>query len=272
MAKKGSNEAALARADEQARQQRIREGTTRINSIFDGGTFGSGLLDTSATFDPTATYYNADGSVWAPAGQITSGRRTTGKTAAQQFADAVKAGQLFSGTSSTPGFNDQFFTDRRDAYLGYATPQLEDQYTKAQKELTYALDRAGLLDSSARAQKASELQKLYDLNSQQIADQAQSYSDQTRNSVEDARANLIATLNATGDATGVANQALTRASILSQPAAYSPLSQLFSSFTAGLGTQAALERANYYSGGGTGARYSTGLFAPSSGSVVVTGG
>ena len=36
----------------------------------------------------------------------------------------------------------------------------------------------------------------------------------------------------------------------------------FADFTAGLGTQAALERANYYSGGQTPVRYSTGLFAP----------
>lgn len=34
--KSGGNEAALAREEEQQRQARIREGTTRVNSIFDG--------------------------------------------------------------------------------------------------------------------------------------------------------------------------------------------------------------------------------------------
>ena len=38
---KGANEAAKARADEQARQQRIREGTQRVNRIFDGTPGGS---------------------------------------------------------------------------------------------------------------------------------------------------------------------------------------------------------------------------------------
>lgn len=204
MAKKGGgNEAKQARKDEQARQQRIREGTTRVNSIFDGQ------------------------------------------------------------------FTDDYFDNRRQSFLDYASPQVEDQYAKAQKELTYALARGGLTNSSARAQKAGELQQLYDLNKQQIADEALSHATQARNSVEDARSNLIATLNATGDAEGAASSAINRASALSQPAAYSPLAQLFADFTAGLGTQAALERANYYSGGQTPVRYSTGLFTPNANSVKV---
>ena len=60
----GAKEAARARADEEARQQRIRQGTERINSIFDGQTTGTGAA--TGAFDPTKTYYNADGSVWKP--------------------------------------------------------------------------------------------------------------------------------------------------------------------------------------------------------------
>lgn len=202
--KGGSGEAKQARADEQERQARIRAGTERVNSIFDGQ------------------------------------------------------------------FNDDYFGKRQQSFLEYANPQLEDQYGDAQKELTFALARGGLLDSSVRADKAGELQKKYDLNKQQIADQALSYGTEAKNAVEDARANLIATLNATGDAQGAANSAISRASVLSKPQAYSPLTQLFADFTAGLGTQAALEKANYYSGGQTGVRYNTGLFAPSSNAVKVT--
>jgi hypothetical protein len=202
--KGGGNEAKQAREDEQARQERIRQGTTRVGSIFDSQ------------------------------------------------------------------FNDDYFDNRRQSFLDYAAPQLEDQYGKAQKELTYSLARGGLMNSSARADKVGELQQLYDLNKQQIADEALSHSTQARNSVEDARSNLIATLNATGDAEGAASSAITRASALSKPAAYSPLAQLFADFTSGLGTQAAMERANFYSGGQTPVRYSTGLFTPSAGSVKVS--
>jgi hypothetical protein len=202
--KGGGDEAKLAREEEQARQGRIREGTTNVNSIFDSQ------------------------------------------------------------------FNDDFFGERKDAYIDYANPQLEDQRGKTEKELTFALDRAGLLDSSVRGEKAAELQQLYDINKQKIADEALGYQSQAKNSVEDARSNLVATLNATGDAQGAANSALARASVLSQPAAFSPLTNLFADFTAGLGTQAALERANYYSGGASPVRYKTGLFTPGSGSVAVS--
>lgn len=203
MGKKGGNEAAQARADEQARQQRVREGTKRVNDIF-------------------------------------------GKN-----------------------FDEPFFEDRRKAYLDYAQPQLQNQYVDAQKQLTYALDRSGLLDSSARAEKSADLQREYDQNSRAVADQALSQQTQARNAVEDARGNLITTLNATGDAEGAANSALSRASALSQPQAYSPLGQLFSTFTSTLGTQAAMERAAALSGGLVQPRYNTGLFG-TSGGVQVT--
>jgi hypothetical protein len=164
-------------------------------------------------------------------------------------------------------FSPEYYADQRDNYLKYARPQLADQYGDASKELTYALARGGNLDSSARGEKSADLQQLYDLNAQKIGDDALSYKSKARSSIEDARSGLINTLNATGDAQQAASSAISRADALSAPPAYSPLSQLFTDFTAGLGTQAALERANYYSGGQTGSRYNTGLFAPKAVSV-----
>jgi hypothetical protein len=254
--KGGGGEAAAARRDEQMRQERIRQGTGRVNSIFDGGLIGDNAVAEGAAYDPRTTYYTLDGKTWS------------GK--ADDFGDLVKNGQLFTGTKQVAGLGNDFFNQRRQSYLDYASPQIEDQFGKAQRELTFALDRAGLLDSSVRGQKSGELRQLYDLNKQQVADQALSYESEARTSVEDARSNLIATLNATGDAQGAANAAIARSSILSKPASYSPLSNLFADFTAGLGTQAALERANYYSGGQTPVRYQTGLFAPKTGSVKVS--
>ena len=193
--KSGGGEAARARADEEARQARIRSGTASINDTFDSQ------------------------------------------------------------------FTDDYYSQRRDAYTNYATPQLEDQYADAQKQLTYALARGGLLDSSIRGSKLGELQQQYALQNQDIADKALASETDARNAVEDARSNLITTLNATGDAEQAASTAISRASALSQPAAYSPLTSLFADFTDALGTQAALSKANSYAGSGTGAtNYSTGLF------------
>lgn len=205
MGKKGGDDgaAAQARADEQARQERIRQGTSQIDDIFN------------------------------------------------------------------KNFTDDFYGGRKQAYIDYAQPQLDQQFKDAQKQLTFSLARGGNLDSSTRADQEATLGRLYGQNEQQLQDQALSQINQTKTNVANARDDLIGSLNATGDAAGAANSALSRAQVLTQPDAYSPLGDLFASFTSGLGTQAALERAAAYSGGAITPRYNTGLFSPS-GAVKVT--
>ena len=284
----GADEAKRARQDEEARQARIRQGTQRINGIFDGATVGDGAIGSGATYDPNAAYYNADGTRWAPTPQnalgklikgVTSiipglpgvgggkaggvavtrgGRSLFGETPEEQFAKLRAEGKLYSGTKNTGGFNNDFYAGRRQAYMDYATPQLEDQYGNAKNQLIFSLDRSGNLDSTARAEKMAELTKLHDIQKQSIADKALASETTARNAVEDARANLIATLNATGDADGAAKSALARSQALSAPAEYSPLSQMFVDFTNGLGVQAAQERS--FAAGGPAPRYNTGLF------------
>lgn len=200
----GGNEAAQARADEQARQDRIRTGTSQIDDTF--------------------------------------GRQ----------------------------FTDDFYNGRQNAFVNYATPQLETQAADARKQLAFALARSGQTDSSVRAQKEAELQREVDLQRQGITDQGLSYANDARTKVEGSRSDLVSMLNTTGDAEGAANSAVTRASALSQPVAFSPMGQLFANFTSGLGTQAALERASALSGGAITPRYNTGLFGNSNNAVKVT--
>jgi hypothetical protein len=104
------------------------------------------------------------------------------------------------------------------------------------------------------------LQRLYDENRQQVDNEAMSREQSARNAVEGARSNLVSLLQTTGDAQGASNQALSRANVLSAPEPFSPLGQLFTSFTGNLGTQAALERSGAMSGGRFTPRYNTGLF------------
>lgn len=200
--KGGGNEAARARADEQQRQQRIREGTTKIDETFSQ-------------------------------------------------------------------FDDNFFSGRRDAYVNFAEPQLQDQFQDAQEALTFSLARQGLTDSSARGEQVGRLQQMFDTQRQQVADQALSFENNSRNAVEGSRSNLISTLNATGDAEGAASSALRQAETLTAPDTFSPLGALFADFTSAVGQQAALERANAASGGAVPVAHKTGLFAPSSGAVQV---
>lgn len=238
----GSDEAKRARGEEQARQEKIRAGTTRINSIFDGGPELERIQNANQgairSGELPGEYFDASGNPFTK----------------------DSTGRVYTKTGTVAGaFTPDFFKGRRDAYTSFATPQLEDQYGKTQKELIFSLDRGGNLDSSARAEKSADLMKLYDIQKQSVADKALAYENQTRNSVEDARSNLIATLNATGDAEGAAKSALARADILSAPTEYSPLGQLFTDFTNTLGIQAAQERS--FAAGGSKPTYNTGLFS-----------
>lgn len=166
-------------------------------------------------------------------------------------------------------FTDDFFKKRQDAYTEFATPQLETQLADARKQLIFSLDRSKLLDSSVRASKEAELEREAGTQRQAIADKALATGNEARDAVESSRADLIKMLNSTGDVEGAVNSSLTRSAALSQPQQFSSLAPLFSNFTSALGTQAAAERAQYYSNGVVKAPFNTGLFAPSS-SVKVT--
>ncbi|WP_316397348.1 hypothetical protein [Bradyrhizobium sp. 33ap4] len=247
MAKKGGDDAAAqnaaqARADEQARQANIRNGTARINALFDGTPVPA--LTTSSGTPPDLSH-------------------AMGGTDSTSATPDPLAGNTFKG------FTDDFFKGVGNAYTQYATPQLEDQLADARKQLTYSLDRQHLLNSSARSDLEGTLNKQAGTAQQQIADTALSTENQARNSVAQARSDLINELNTTGDNQQSVSDALSRATALSQPQQFSPLGQLFSNFTSALGTQANAERAQYYSGGTVKAPFNTGLFAPS-GSVKVS--
>lgn len=262
MAKKGGGDdaaaanAAQARADEQARQERVRAGTARINSLFDGTPYAAPA--SAATSGPAA-----ETNLGGMFGGVVKSVAGTGTPDAPSTAPDPLAGNTFGG------FTDAFYDKQAKAYSDFATPQLEDQLADARKQLTFSLTRSGLLDSSTRADKEAELEKLAGTARQGIADTARSTANSTRTAVEGARADLINQLTSTGDVEGTVNSALSRATALSQPTQFSPLGSMFANFTSALGTQAAAERAQYYSNGAVKAPFNTGLFAPSS-SVKVT--
>ena len=179
----------------------------------------------------------------------------------------IRAGTTNINQMFDSQFNDDFYAGRKQGFLDYANPQLEDQYADTRKQLTYWLDSRGLLDSSIRADKEAELQKKYDLNRRSVADQALDFENTTRNQVSDARAGLIRDLQATGDASSAQQAATNRATALSAQPTFSPLASLFGDFTSALATQANLEKGAAYSNGIIEPGYHTGLFAPNPNAV-----
>lgn len=263
---------------EKERQDRIAQGYEQIRKIFDG--YNKGVGDVAAP-EIGASYYTADGTPvtvqqvmvrnpeyadWAKLNP--KERKLTPPPAAkiaqlQAFTEGAKKGtaiddkfKLFSGTEYTPGFDDNFFAQREQAYQQFATPQLEDQYAKAQENLLMALARTGRLQSSTRGERFGELQRDFDIQKTNVADKARQYAGDARSQVESARADLVALNNSVADPTAIAQQAQLSSSAMRSAPAFDPLAPLFQNVTEGIATQAELERRNA-------ARYNTGFFAPS---------
>lgn len=167
-----------ARRREEERRQRIAEGTSRVNSIFD------------AQFSPN------------------------------------------------------FFQERFQSAMNFWLPQLQSQFTDAQRDLTLALSRAGQLNSSTRGQRFAELGEKFELQRQALVDRARGQVNQEKADIERARSGLISQLSSTGDAAGAAQQALNQARVLSEPASFDPLEQLFVDVTSGIASVADVERRN----------------------------
>lgn len=177
----------------------------------------------------------------------------------QQRQQQVQSGTGAINASFDTQFTPEYFNKLKATYLENVNPQLDDQYAKSQRDLTFALARDGNLDSSARGTQFADLQKKYDANRLTLAGQAETQARSARDAVEAARRGLITQLNTTGDATGTASSAAAQAQALATPTAYSPLPDMFAAATGALGTQARLERNQALYGAGGGA-YNTGLF------------
>ena len=158
-------------------------------------------------------------------------------------------------------FTDDFFDQREQAFLDFATPQLQQQYDDALEELTFALARAGKLNSSTQAERFADLQRDFDLQKTNVADQALEQASNLRSSVEQARSALVSQNNALGDVAAITNLANSQArAIQNEKPAFSPLGALFQNVSAGIATQADAERRGR-------ATFNTGLFqSPFSGS------
>lgn len=235
-------EAAEARWREETRQNRINHGMGYLDSIFGGGVMGADRLGQDAVFDPNATYFTKSGQAWNPLGKsdVWQDGSNLGEfqlpNAQKQFQDAIKNGMLYAGTKEATGFNDDFFDQRRNDFLGYYQPQLDDQFSKARDQLTFALARAGTLNSTLAADKQGDLSSQYDVQRASILSQADADVAAQRARINQEKSGLVAQLNATGDADRVSNEALARTQqMFNEKPAYNPLGDIFSGVAAGIG-------------------------------------
>lgn len=132
------------------------------------------------------------------------------------------------------GFNDDFYNQRQQAYVDYAMPQLNRQYGDALDNLTFALARSGLLESSVAARKQGDLNYDYQLQRQGVVDEGARLANQARSDIANARSSVVSDLYATENPAAAAAAAQARARIATQQPTFSPLGALFQNITSGL--------------------------------------
>jgi hypothetical protein len=125
---------------------------------------------------------------------------------------------------------------REEALRGFYLPQLDQKRDKAAEDLTFALSRAGLLNSSSAGEKQANLGEVYSLEKAGVLGDIQSDIAGTRTAMNQNRASIEAGLRASGDATAAANQALAAADTFrADSPKLSPLGDIFYGTAAGIG-------------------------------------
>lgn len=189
-----------------------------------------------------------------------SGQQQAQQEAAESRArEEQRQGRIRAGTQRVDqtfsGFDDGFYNQRRDAFMGYYQPQLEDKFKDAREQLTFGLARAGTLRSSAAADKQTRLGQDYELQRAGIASKADGDVSQLRSRVSAERSALVSQLNATGDADRVSNEALARSQILQQDRpSYDMLPDIFGGVATGIGGAFQNYNQNQTGASGLGAR------------------
>lgn len=167
-----------------------------------------------------------------------------------------RQGNIAAGQNEISGvfgqFNDDFFNNRSQSYLDYATPQLDKQYQDQMRSLTASLARSGNLNSSLRGEMMGKLQQEYDTGRLTIADQARGFSDQARSATDAARARLMETNMSLADPGVIRASAQADASRLSANPQFANLGSLLSNLSGTLGNSSGARQTNNTAGSGVG--------------------
>jgi hypothetical protein len=250
-----------ARQKEADRQARINTGLDRIKTAFEGGNIMATRQHTGATdLSGLAKVGDTANGLTLKAGgvPVDTGMFGTinvpgyGYQAVDQSGKAIytaptldalrQMGQqapvdyteTYDTGTVSPGFNDDFYNKYGQGITDYYTPQIEDQYAKAKRDLTYSLARAGTLQSTAGNQAVADLAKQDVLNRGDILNKADTGIATLKGEVADERSKAESQLYATENPDVAANQALGAVNAIQfQKPDLTPLGQLFNTVAVG---------------------------------------
>lgn len=158
---------------------------------------------------------------------------TDNSAAVAQAQQAANQANIAQGVSTINDafsqFNPSYYSGIQNAYTAYEEPQLDQQYTQANNNLIYALNRAGIQDSSAGAYETGLLNNAYGNQKTAITNQAQDASNQQASAVANAKNNLLNLNTTSADPSSVAADTTAQIQTLQTPAAFQPLGNVLGS-------------------------------------------
>jgi len=229
--------------------QNIRNNGTPLTGGINGGAPGYIGADRGGEFDPYARRINRPrgggdndhegaNAMW-PLGQraLNEKMANAAMKGATNPADYIQKLIFNTGETVTHEGMNPILDQRRAAMEGYYLPQLDQQYQDAKDQLTFALARAGLVNSTAAGEKQADLSRKMGLASGDIMSRIASDIASTRSRMNQQRATIESGLRASGDASAAANQALQAAVTFRQDQpTLSPLGDLFYGIADTVGT------------------------------------
>lgn len=223
--KGGDGGAKAMRRMEEERQERINAAIKAINEIFDPPSHTQGTGQ-ATSYDPSKTYYNADGSVFDPMGTFSETYRYRKKGGAKYLENdrvtrtrqvrrldmdkvnrAIANGQLYSGVETVQPENRRLklYEDQRDAVYQINSKDVNRQYGDAERNNRFGLARHGLMGGSADVDSNAQLQEITNEGLMRASGIADSAAANLKAKDESARQNLIA-MAQSGIDTGTAQQ------------------------------------------------------------------
>ena len=225
--KGGDGGASDMRRMEEERQARIDAAIKAINDIFDPQPYVTADLENKVTsYDPSQTYYLADGSVFDPMSTRTEmkkvthmgggakpfeGRYTTYEPVTVTYTDwnkidnAIRSGALYGSKTVTPDSREKLYDEQRDAVYAINEKDVNEQYADAERANRFGLARNGLMGGSADIDSNARLQDITNKGLLQAGGIADSAAAKLRAQDESARQNLIS-MAQSGIDTGTAQQ------------------------------------------------------------------
>ena len=221
-----SNEASRLEAQ---RQARVQAAVDAINAIFDPKPYVTADLENKVTsYDPSQTYYLADGTVFDPMSTRTepytytvrsggsakpfeqnrtrvTGTRTVTYLDWDKINNAIQSGSLYGSKTVTPDSREKLYDEQEQAVYDLNAKDVNDQYADAERANRFALARNGLLGGSSDVESNANLQEKTNEGLVQAKALGQQAASDLRTADEQSKQSLIA-MAQSGIDTGTAQQ------------------------------------------------------------------